>query len=167
MKAPTPKQAAWTHFHDMHSGGSQKLKWGHIFIEAPQAEAEIIFQNRFKRNPNRVTCTCCGADYSISEEPTLEQATAFERGCAYVYRGPNGEEVDGADAWVPGKGITEGYKGGYEERQGGRLSFYKYMTLADYLASGKAHVIRANEIEPEERQGSLLREGYVWEGDDE
>jgi hypothetical protein len=24
------------------------------------AEAEVIFQNRFKRNPNRVTCTCCG-----------------------------------------------------------------------------------------------------------
>lgn len=157
----------WTHFHDMHSGGGQKLDWGHIFIEAPQAEAEIIFQNRFKRNPNRVSCTCCGPDYSISEEPSLEQATAFERGCAYVYRGPNGEEVDEREAWVSGKGILPGYKGGYEERGGGRLSFYEYQPLDAFLASGKAHVIRADDIKPGESKGQLRTEGYVWAGDDE
>lgn len=156
----------WTHFHDMHSGGGQKLDWGHIFIEAPQAEAEIIFQNRFKRNPNRVTCTCCGEDYSISEEKSLEQATAFERGCGYFYRDANGNEVDEKLAWIPGKGTTEGVKGGYEERAGGRFSHRDHIPLADYLASGEAHVIYAKDIKPEERVGSLRREGYVWEGDE-
>lgn len=157
----------WTHFHDMHSGGGQKLDRGHIFIEAPKPEAEVIFQNRFKRNPNRVTCTCCGEDYSISEETSLEEATAFERGCAYVYRGPDGQEVEESEAWKSGKGILEGYKGGYEERGGGRLQFREYTPLADYLAAGNVHVIRADEIKPEERQGSLRAEGYVWAGDDE
>lgn len=69
----------WTHFWDMCSGGGRKLKWDHIFIEAPRDEAELIFQNRFGRNPNRVTCTCCGPDYSIYDGEDLEEMTAFYR----------------------------------------------------------------------------------------
>jgi hypothetical protein len=69
----------WTTFLDMHSGGDQKEKWGHIFIEAPEDEAQVIFYNRFGHNPNRVTCTCCGNDYSVDEHPTLEEATEFHR----------------------------------------------------------------------------------------
>jgi hypothetical protein len=157
----------WTHFHDMHSGGGQKLAWGHIFIEAPQKEAEVVFQNRFKRNPNRVTCTCCGPDYSISEEPTLLQVTAFYRGCEYVYRRPDGSECDEREGFVSGKGIQDGYKGGYEERPAKRFRMHEYMTLEDYIASGKAHFIYASNINPEERNGSLRAEGYVWAGDDE
>ena len=67
----------WTRFHDMHSGGSQKEQWNLIFIEASQAEAELIFYNRFGHNPNRVSCTCCGPDYSIGESETLDEATRF------------------------------------------------------------------------------------------
>ena len=62
----------WTCFFDMSSGGDEKEKWSVIWIEAPQKEAEIIFYNRFGHNPHRVTCTCCGADYSISEHETLD-----------------------------------------------------------------------------------------------
>jgi hypothetical protein len=155
-------QMTWTHFHDMHSGGGQKLDWGHIFIEAPKAEAEIIFQNRFKRNPNRVTCTCCGPDYSISEDETLEQATAYERGCAYVYRDADGNEIDEREGWIPGKGHAKGVTAKYEERGGGRFQFRTYQPLEDYLAAEKVKVIRAKEIRPKDREGELHEEGYVW-----
>lgn len=74
---------AWTQFHDMHSGGGLKTKWHQIFIEAPVAEAKIIFEQRTGRDPDNETCSCCGGDYSISEEPTLEQATGYERGCKF------------------------------------------------------------------------------------
>jgi hypothetical protein len=56
----------WTHFFDMSSGGSEKLDWTHIYIEAPLDEARVIFYNRFGRNPDYVTCTCCGSDYSVN-----------------------------------------------------------------------------------------------------
>jgi hypothetical protein len=64
----------------MHSGGSQKLEWGHIFIEAEEEEAGIIFYNRFGKDPDSVTCSCCGADYSVREYDSLEEATEFHRG---------------------------------------------------------------------------------------
>lgn len=73
------EKTKWTTFWDMHSGGSQKEKWPLIFIEAPKNEAKIIFYSRFGHNPERVTCTCCGDDYSISEENSLEQATGYHR----------------------------------------------------------------------------------------
>ena len=128
----------WTRFMDMHSGGRRKLSHEIILIEAPEAEAELIFQNRFGRNPHRVTCTCCGSDYSIDESPTLEQATAYDRNCAW--------EGDG-----------------YVERANPRRSYAgPYMTVDEYVASGVAMLIRADEIKPEERHGSLRIEGYVW-----
>jgi hypothetical protein len=75
------KQLKWIRFWDMHSGGKIKEPpYKHIYIEATsQDEAEIIFYNRFKHNPNRVTCPCCGPDYSVSEYDTLEAATEFQR----------------------------------------------------------------------------------------
>lgn len=70
----------WTRFMDMSSGGSTKEPpYEYIYIEAPEAEAKVIFYNRFGHNPERVTCTCCGEDYSISEEPSLAQASAYDR----------------------------------------------------------------------------------------
>lgn len=68
----------WTKFMDMYSGGSLKEKWEYIYIEAPQKEAELIFYNRFGHNPNRVSCTCCGNDYSISESESLEESTGYD-----------------------------------------------------------------------------------------
>ena len=70
----------WTHFWDMHSGGGTKEEpYEHIFIEAPEDEAEVIFYNRFGHNPHRITCTCCGSDYAIDEYKTLKEATAYHR----------------------------------------------------------------------------------------
>lgn len=71
----------WTRFMDMHSGGGQKLDWGKIYIEAPEAEARVIFYNRFGRNPDRVTCTCCGEDYSVDDSESLAQASGYDRNC--------------------------------------------------------------------------------------
>jgi hypothetical protein len=78
----------WTRFMDMHSGGRAKVKNGdvevcYIYIEAGEAEACQLFEKFFERDPRNETCNCCGGDYSIGEEESLEQATAFERGCAY------------------------------------------------------------------------------------
>ena len=72
----------WTHFWDMHSGGGTKEKWQHIFIHAPETEAKIIFYNRFGHNPDRVSCTCCGPDYSISEG-ALKELTKYHRSGRY------------------------------------------------------------------------------------
>lgn len=158
----TPPSGAWTQFMDMNSGGGRKLKWSYIYIEAPEKEAAVIFQNRFKRNPHRVTCTCCGNDYSLSEAKTLAEATAFNRGCAFVYRDESGNEVPKDKAWIPGKGTAPGVKGGYEERGGGRLQFRQYMPLKEYLKDKSVKVIYARDIKAAERKGELNEEGYVW-----
>lgn len=57
----------WTQFFDMSSGGSEKLDHDVIFIEADEAQAEFVFQERFGRDPHNVTCQCCGPDYSVHE----------------------------------------------------------------------------------------------------
>lgn len=130
---------AWTHFWDMHSGGGQKLDWPHIYIEAAGTAAEIIFYNKFGRNPNRVTCTCCGPDYSISTGEDLSQLSAYLRGCRY--------------------------KGGAYVERGEKGSYNPYIPLEDYMASGKAKFIPASEISEKDRVGAVPAEGYVWAGD--
>jgi hypothetical protein len=75
---------AWTRFMDMHSGGPLKTDWQYIYIEAPETEAIRIFQSMFGQDPNAIACECCGYNFSISEEETLAQASAFDRGCDYV-----------------------------------------------------------------------------------
>lgn len=70
----------WTKFWDMNSGGGLKESpYGLIYIEAPEQEAKSVFHARFGHNPERVTCTCCGEDYSISEYETLDEATKYHR----------------------------------------------------------------------------------------
>lgn len=156
------KNDMWTHFWDMSSGGSQKLKYKHIFIEAPSAEAQIIFYNRFKRNPNRVTCTCCGRDYSISEEKILEQLTAYQRGCEYVYLDPQGKECLQEEAWERGKGQKKGYTSQYVERPQTKLSFVKYQTLKEFARNKDILILYAKDINLKERKGKIPKEGYVW-----
>ena len=71
---------SWTHFWDMHSGGGLKEPpYDHIFIEAPEEEAKRVFYNVFGHNPERVSCTCCGEDYSVYEYEDLEKASEFHR----------------------------------------------------------------------------------------
>lgn len=150
----------WTEFMDMHSGGGQKLDWAYIYIEAPKDEASVVFYNRFGRNPNRVTCTCCGADYSLTESETLEQATAYNRGCDYAYFRPDGTECPKDEAWVYCVGLRPGYRGGYVERPSEtRFSFNPFKPLDEYLASASVKVIRADEITADERTGTLPSEG--------
>lgn len=129
----------WTQFWDMHSGGGQKLDWARIYIEADQQEAISVFYSRFGRNPDRVTCTCCGPDYSISTSETLEQVSGYHRNCKtkdnkYI------EEV--ADDFRSRKG---------------------YMTVEQYSALPEVKIIRASEIKDDERKHDVPEEGYVWQ----
>lgn len=152
---------AWTRFMDMHSGGGSKEDFELLFIEAPEDEAKVIFYNRFGHNPERVTCTCCGDDYSISEYETLEEATAYDRGLRWGM--PVGERSGGRYIEV-GEELPEGWE--YRFYYGGE----EPLTVADYLAAehtgrwrdGRPVVIRADEIKPEERKGSIPEQGYVW-----
>ena len=78
------KKIKWTEFMDMHSGGGCKEDpYQYIFIQAPEEEARIIFYNRFGHDADRVSCTCCGQDYSVTEYDSLDKATEFERGNNY------------------------------------------------------------------------------------
>lgn len=69
----------WTKFFDMRSGGREKEEYQYIYIEAKEKEAKVIFYNIYGHNPERVTCTCCGEDYSITEYKTLGKATEYYR----------------------------------------------------------------------------------------
>lgn len=159
------KKSVWTQFHDMHSGGGQKLKWARIYIEAPRSEAEIIFQNRFGRNPHRITCTCCGEDYSLSEAKSLAEASWYERGCRYGYVDAKGREVSQEIAWVRGKGIQKGYSEKiFESAETDNPYAREHIPLKEYIKQKDVLVIYAKSIKPKERVGNLAREGYVWEG---
>jgi hypothetical protein len=142
----------WTHFWDMHSGGPQKLEWAHIFIEAPEEEAKSVFYSRFGRNPERVSCTCCGEDYSISEFEDLQQATAFHRGCRFD---------------------TE--TGKYGEKSGPKKhTFYTFIPFEDFLKNpmfkdcgekNSVLLIYKDSISKGQRSAKVPQEGYVWAGD--
>jgi len=132
------KTIPWTLFWDMHSGGYTKVEpYDKIYIEAPQEEAETIFYNRFGRNPNCVTCTCCGPDYSIDESATFEQASGHHRGAAYV----NGRYIE--------KPVKEGYG-------------EPYLTVDQYQKLKTVLVISAEDIKAKERAGTVPDEGYIW-----
>ena len=168
----------WTQFHDMHSGGSQKLEWPHIFIEAPEQEAKAVFYNRFGRSPDRVTCTCCGGDYTTMEFDDLAQATGFERNCLYnseekryeerVRERPHGGGTYEINTYM-GTGANE------NESMKTKTEYLKvgpdpYVTLEDFIASGTGGlfghyvplVIFAKDIQDHERMADLPDEGYVW-----
>lgn len=166
----------WTLFWDMHSGGGAKEKnYDKIYIEAPEDEAIVVFYNMFGHNPNRVSCTCCGEDYSISESETLEQASAYHRNCEWGYFRPDGTRCSKDDAWVLGKGTKKGYTERYIEKQEesririrGEYNTKKsdkwglYMTVAKYVKQKDVLVIRATAIKPEQRKGEVPKSGYVW-----
>ncbi len=127
----------WTKFMDMASGGGSKEPYQYIYIEAPAAEARVIFYKRFGHNPERVTCTCCGEDYSITESPDLAQATGFERGCDYA-------------------------DGGYVDRPATKFAFKTFCSLEDYMKREDVLFIPASHIKPDERRGEVPEQGYVW-----
>ncbi len=57
----------WTRFYDMHSGGDAKMPFSCVYIEAEEDTAVAAFKRIFGHNPANVTCTCCGADFSVWE----------------------------------------------------------------------------------------------------
>lgn len=73
----------WYSFGDMHSGGTRKSKHDMYLIEAEsEFSAVTVFRNETGRDPNHVTCECCGEDYSIIEWNSKEQlmeSMAYER----------------------------------------------------------------------------------------
>lgn len=152
----------WTRFHDMHSGGGLKEEpYARIYIEAPEDEARVIFYNRFGHSPDRVSCTGCGEDYSLTEADSLEQATAFARGCRYAYFDGDGKEVPEAKAWRIGKGMMLGRY--VEDEDKGGFKVRPFETLDDYIKRKDVLVIRADEITAAERQGTVPKQGFVWQ----
>jgi hypothetical protein len=156
----------WTRFMDMRSGGPQKLEWSLICIEAPYDEAKAVFYARFRRNPERFTCTCCGEDYSIRESPTLQEATAYERGCRTL---ESRRDEKGLYLPMP-EGKTcylepdEAPPKGWTVRRLSSLRSGRGITLDEYLRDPNILVIYARDIAPSERSLSVPEEGYVWTG---
>jgi hypothetical protein len=130
----------WTLFWDMHSGGGAKEPQTLIFIEKPEEIAKVVFYNRFGHNPERVTCTCCGQDYSISETETLEQATAYHRNCAWSDTENKYLEVL-STRWA---------------------SEEKYRTVEEFEKEPHVLYIRETDIKPDECFGDAPEQGYVW-----
>lgn len=154
--------AKWTQFWDMHSGGGQKLDWSQIFIEAPEDEARRVFYARFGRNPNNVTCGCCGADYSVSESDSLEEATAYHRGLRSIEgtydkaekRWKYGSEDRAHGYLEPGEPVPEGARlsrlsGGLYGKH--REQYPEGMTVAQYEATSGVCFVRADSITNAER----------------
>jgi len=138
---------------DMHSGGGQKLEWSCIYIEAPEAEARVIFQNAFGRDPDNVTCNCCGQDYSVTESFSLAQATGFERNCRVLKtpRLPDGR-YDNDNPVMRAHGYLEEGEAapvGFEVHE--RRRFGAYVPLDVYVKRPDIKVIPAAEIRSEWR----------------
>lgn len=76
-------QKVTTSFLDMHSGGRLKTPYTHIYIQEPLEKALETFKGLFARSPDNVTCQCCGEDFVYEEHSSLEEATAYYRGCTY------------------------------------------------------------------------------------
>lgn len=132
----------WTHFWDMHSGGGQKDAFAHCFIEAPESEACRVFYAMFGHTPGRVSCTCCGPDYSVSEHESLEDATGYLRGCEDSLDGEHSVETPRKLRGIP----------------------VWYMTLAEYESQPDVRIVHASEIHAEHRVTSVPEQGYVWRG---
>lgn len=158
-------ESKWTRFMDMHSGGGCKeAPYEYILIEAPEDEARRVFYNRFGHSPDRVSCTCCGEDYSVSESESLAKATAYDRSCEYIEdaRGWGAhKEPDFREGRYIEKGepVPAGYK---VSATSGERYGRRYRTVEQYIAEPYVLVIRAAEIKPDERSGEIPTQGYVW-----
>lgn len=137
------------------------MDWPHIFIEAPESEAKVIFYNRFGRNPDKVTCACCGNDYSTSESESLEQATGYYRNLRWCedvrgwHYGKKDQFPNYRDPFYlePHEEIPEGMKVAdrYRYRSGNGVTLAEYIANGgDGLSAGRPLVVHADEIKPEE-----------------
>lgn len=160
----------WTRFMDMHSGGGLKESpYQYIYIEAPEAEATVIFYNRFGHSPSRVTCTCCGDGYSINEGQSLKQLSGFDRNCRSLETPRvDGRYLEPNDPWFKEHTYLEPHEHAEAARRGYKLSSFRsrasdsYQTLDEYIKRPDVLVIRADEIKPEWRVGEVPEQGFVW-----
>lgn len=162
------KESTWTQFWDMHSGGPLKEKWQFIYIEAPKEEAKIIFYNRFGHNPERVTCTCCGEDYSISESKWFSQISGFHRNCRNLvtprdknglYKRPNDINFNKHLYLEEGELPPKGYE---VDKDSFGPKFRKYLTCDEHIKNENVLVIFKKDIKDSDRIGCVPAQGYVW-----
>jgi hypothetical protein len=148
----------WTRFMDMHSGGDSKEKAEYIFIEAPESEAKVIFYEKFGHDPERVSCACCGQDYSITageKEEDLAQITGLERGCRNL-KSPRYKRGKNKGLYKKVKDpefrahfyLEDGEKppSGYEVQENNRGVYSKYQSLREFMKRPDVLVIRKKDI---------------------
>lgn len=169
----------WTTLWDMHSGGGTKEPpYEEFYIEAPVKEAKSIFYARFGHSPDRVSCTCCGPDYSVYEHESLEQASGYHRGCAsgYFYEDDSTETTidnrgvfdKNIQQWVhDGRPIVFKYveNPDYSRVKYGRSRAYceeRYLTVDEYKTQDNVCVINADDIKDHERATAVPEQGFVW-----
>ena len=136
------KPTVWTHFWDMHSGGGKKESFEHCFIEANKAKAVAIFTSRFGHSPNRISCDCCGEDYSTEEGETLIELTGYHHGCARVTVSAKGVELTKIKLFDRPIRAKRGHKHTYADRKGDK----DYIPLATFLQSDDVEVIYKKDI---------------------
>lgn len=171
-RVPTPEESEtknWAQFWDMHSGGGTKVPpFEKIYVQLPDgADPVVVFQNLFGRNPNRVTCTCCGEDYSIDSGDSLRQLTGYQRGCAcdagrYIERGKllgpshkyrlgvttvDGQVVEGRVSAIPTEPV-----------------YSEIVLLSDYVLRPNVLVVYLDELPDDVVRGTPHEEGYHWMG---
>lgn len=181
----------WTHFMDMHSGGGLKEPgYSHIFIEAPENEAVVIFYNRFGHNPYRVSCSCCGEDYGVYEYDSLAEATRYGRNAnedeeRSTYADDIILRIIAENRKRMDKRMLDLYAMATDKSSPNEAKIAmdkivsqdmmplwrasSYISLEEFERTGilkdgdKGLVIRAADIRAEERVGTLPRQGWVWE----
>ena len=147
----------WTRFMDMHSGGGAKEDFEFLLVELPEREAVVYFYNKFGHNPYRVTCTCCGEDYSVGEDETIQNITGFDRGCRYAT--PKTPKKGDRGFYIEEGPIPEGYKVDH------RLYRSPYISIEDFLNDPEKFrykIIYRSDISDSEIEGTVPRQGYVW-----
>lgn len=169
---------------DMHSGGGLKEgNYTHIYIQAPEDEARVIFYNRFEHSPDRVTCTCCGSDYSVTSEDSIESLTSYYRNCGTEYYDVETEESYGQLSYKdieikysPGAKSVSTYRGRevgsriIEEADLGSMQYgaskeeceARYRTLTAYLEEPNVLLVQEADILDSEREGVVPEQGFVW-----
>jgi hypothetical protein len=161
----TQNEGPWTQFMDMHSGGGLKEdSLQYIYIQAPYDEAVVIFYNIFGHSPHRVTCTCCGEDYSVTESKDFQQASGFERGCDCLLQKQDPDTrryqplPEGAKTyWEEGEEPPPGFE--FDTRYG---KWKDYRTVDEYLKREDVKVIYKEDIPDDARKGAVPEQGYVW-----
>ena len=69
-----PAAPCYTIFYDMSSGGSEKESFSKLAVRLPENEAREWFEKTYNRDPDNVTCSCCGEDYAVYEKADTDGA---------------------------------------------------------------------------------------------